>query len=395
MGNLPKIKCAFITTDARGQVGGQDHPEPIFGTAPSALLGGFAGCPDVEIHVVSCTQEVVRSPEKLAGNIFFHSLHVPKTGWMRTLYQGCIRATRKKIREINPDLVHGHGTERDCAISAALSGYPNVVTIHGNMAQIGRLNRANIGSYHWLAARLENFALRRTLGVLCNSTYTEGLVRPRARKTWLVPHALRLEYLDPPPDPGARPPVLLNVGNITPRKRQLELLDLAEKLHRRGLKFELRFVGFISSVADSYTRAFLERIKPMEAAGCVRFLESLPDDELLRCYNSAAGMVHFPTEEAFGNVVVESLGRDLKFFGSRVGGIVDIAADAPGAELFEQDDWTGLADAIERWIKEGCPRPQGAAALIRERYHPAVIARRHLEIYREVLNARLGKQETT
>ena len=96
-------------------------------------------------------------------------------------------------------------------------------------------------------------------------------------------------------------------------------------------------------------------------------------------------MVHFPTEEAFGNVVVESLARDLKFFGSRLGGIVDIAAGVPGAELFERDDWTGLADAIQRWIEAGCPRPQGAAALMRERYHPVVIARRHLEIYREVL----------
>jgi len=196
---------------------------------------------------------------------------------------------------------------------------------------------------------------------------------------------LRLEFLDPPPDTNARPPVLLNVGVITPRKRQLELLDMVEKLHRRGLKFEFHFIGFAYSATNSYTKAFLERIKPMEAAGYARFLESLPDRELIRCYNSAAGVVHFPTEEAFGNVVVESLARNLKFFGSRLGGIVDIAAGAPGAELFERDDWTGLTDAIQRWIEAGSPRPLGAAALIRERYHPEIIARRHLEIYREVL----------
>jgi glycosyltransferase involved in cell wall biosynthesis len=390
MGNLRKIKCVSITTDGREHGRRYGETAPFFAAGHSSLLQGMAQIKEIELHVLSCTQQPMQSPEKIADNIWFHSLHVPKIGWLRTLYQGCIRATRRKIREINPDLVHGHGTERNCAISAALSGYPNLVTVHGNMAQIARMNHARIGSFQWLAARLENFTLRRTLGVLCNSAYTEGLVRPRARKTWLVPHALRLEFLDPPPDPGARPPVLLNAGAVTPRKRQLELLDMAEKLHRRGLKFELLFVGFVSPAADSYSRAFLERIKPMAAAGHARFLEALPDSEMIRCYNSVAGMVHFPTEEAFGNVVVESLSRDLKFFGSRVGGIVDIATGAPGAELFERDDWTGLADAIERWIKTGCPRPQGAAAFIRGRYHPVVIARRHLEIYREVLGLENG-----
>jgi glycosyltransferase involved in cell wall biosynthesis len=386
MGNPRKIKCVFITTDGRENNRHYDRTAPYFAAGHHSLLQGIAQIREIELHVISCAQQPMQSPKKIADNIWFHSLHVPKTGWLRTLYQGCIRATRRKIREINPDIVHGHGTERDCALGAALSGYPNVVTVHGNMAGIGRLNRANIGTYHWLAARLENFTLRRTLGVFCNSTYTESLVRPRAPKTWLVPHALRLEFLDPPPDTGPRPPVLLNVGVITPRKRQLELLDVAEKLHRRGLKFEFHFIGFFYSAADPYIKAFLERIKLMEAAGYARFFEALPNNELLHCYNSVAGMVHFPTEEAFGNVVVESLSRELKFFGSRLGGIVDIAAGAPGAELFEKDDWTGLTDAIERWIKEGCPRPRGAAALIRSRYHPAVIAQRHLEIYREVLN---------
>ena len=48
----------------------------------------------------------------------------PKIGWLRTLYQGCVRATRRKLREIQPDIVHGQGTERDCAIGAVLSGFP-------------------------------------------------------------------------------------------------------------------------------------------------------------------------------------------------------------------------------------------------------------------------------
>ena len=381
------MRIAFLTTDNREHQRCYSEAVPRFPTACESLFQGFGCFPsDIDVHVVSCTQRPMVSPEKLAPNIWFHSVLAPKIGWLRTGYQGCIRAARRKLREIQPDIVHGAGTERDCAISAVFSGFPNVVTVHGNMAELARLSKAPIGSFHWLAARLENFTLRRTSGVLCNSAYTEGLVRSRARKTWLLPHAVRSAFFELIPETVSRPCVLLNAGVIAPRKRQLELLDVAEALHQRGLKFEFRFIGFIPS--EPYAAAFLERIKSVEAKGYARFLGAVPENELVSCYDAAAGVIHFPTEEAFGNVVGEALARNLKFFGADLGGIKDIAREASGAELFARDDWKGLTEAIARWIEAGHPRPTKAAAVMRRRYAPEVIARRHMEIYREVLSAR-------
>lgn len=381
------MKIALLASDARENFRNYAGVTPVLpgGTAP--LLAGFACLPELEVHVISCLQQPVQSPEKLADNIWFHGLHVPKIGWLRTGYQGCIRAVRRKLREIQPDIVQGDGTERDCAISAVFSGFPNVVAMQGNMAELARLGRPRIGSYAWLTARLENFILPRTWGVFCNSSYTEKLVRPRARKTWLMPHPLRLSFLDPPPDPGARPCVLLNVGVISARKRQLELLNVAEALHRQGLKFEFRFIGYIHPGAAAYIEAFRKRIQPMEAAGYARYGGAPAESEMLHCYDSAAAMLHFPTEDAAPMVVLEGLGRDLKFFGARVGGIVDSAGPMPGAELFAPDDWPGLTAAIARWIAQGHPRPIGNAALVRERYHPIALAKRHVDIYREVLSS--------
>src|SRR5271167_911514 len=103
---MTPLKIALLTTDNRDHDRDYFNPLPRFGTAPAALLEGFARLPEVEVHVVSCVQRPVNSPEKIAPNIFYHSLLVPKFGWMRTAYQGCIRATRKKLREIQPDIVH-------------------------------------------------------------------------------------------------------------------------------------------------------------------------------------------------------------------------------------------------------------------------------------------------
>jgi len=377
------MKIAILATDSREHFRDYGAPTPQFNPGIDALMQGFSALPGLELHIISCSQQPMRSPEKLRQNVWFHCVHVPKSGWLRTLYQGCIRATRRELKKIGADIVQGYGTERECGISAALSGFPNVVSIQGNMAELARLFRARIGSYHWLTARLENFTLRRTGGVICNSIYTQNLVRPRARKTWVVHPALRLAFLEPAPA-TPRPCALLNAGVIGSRKRQLELLDVAEALHRQGLKCEFRFIGRMED--SDYARAFRERIKPMEAAGYARYLGRQPAAELVHCFDSVAGMVHCPSEEAFGLNVAEALARNLKFFGSRLGGIVDIAEGAPDAELFAPDDWPGLTAAIARWIGQEHPRPEAAAALMRERYHPETVARRHVEIYREVLN---------
>jgi hypothetical protein len=86
-------------------------------------------------------------------------------------------------------------------------------------------------------------------------------------------------------------------------------------------------------------------------------------------------------------VVAEAMARDLKFFGAQLGGMIDIAKAVPGAELFASNDWNGLTDSMAQWIRAGHPRLSGAAEIMAGRYHPRVIAQRHLEIYGEVLNS--------
>jgi glycosyltransferase involved in cell wall biosynthesis len=382
------MRIAILTTDRRESAPDCTDPQPRIGIAPEALLQGFAQLPEAEVHVISCLKQPLNSPEKIADNIFYHGVVVPRIGWMRTLYQGCVRATRKKLREVQPDIVHGQGTERDCAMSAVLSGFPNVLTIHGNMVAMAEFYKSRPGSFHWLAARLENFALRRTAGVFCNSAYTEGRVAPRTERVWRVANALRAAFFDRPPaaSRGARP-VLLNVGVISGYKQQLEILAVMRRLWERGLRFEMQFAGALDA-ATNYGADFRRQMAGAEQAGYARHLGALEINELIAAFDGASALVHFPLEESFGLVVAEALSRNLKFFGAATGGIPDIAAGVEGAELFPAGDWAAFEDSLARWIEAGCPRPANAAAVMRERYHPLVIARRHLEIYREVLGRR-------
>ena len=378
------MKIAFLTTDNREQFNRYELGNPYFGTAPNALLEGFAGMENVEIHVISCSRQEMNAPEKLAPNIFFHQPIVPHLGWGRTLFLGCVHAVRKTLRAIEPDIVHGQGTERDCAMAAVHSGYPNVLTIHGNMQHIHRMDLLGSRAYGILASSLETHALGKTRGVFCNSTHTESLVNPRARKTWLVPNALRKKFFEPVnlPKPKNGIPVVLNIGIISTLKRQLEILQMAEQAAKEH-QFQIRFIGSIGQ-GSPYCSQFREAIDKGRRAGYADYLGTMTETELIAAMDSADAAIHFPSEEAFGLVVAEAIARGLKFFGSNLGGIVDIARGIEGAEL--HDDFESLQAGITRWLDAGAPAPALAADEIAKRYHPRVIAERHLEIYREVLN---------
>jgi glycosyltransferase involved in cell wall biosynthesis len=381
-----KIKIAFIVPDNRDEFRRYEDPAPYFGTAPTALLDGFTQLADeCEIHVVNCVQRPLSTPEKIAPNIFYHTAIVPKWGWLRGGYLGCIQAIRRMLKKIQPDIVHGQGTERYCALSAVFSGFPNVVTIHGNMRSVARINGDAPFSYNWLAARLEGFVLPRTAGVFCNSAYTETQVAPLALKTWRVANPVRQIFFDTPVSRPAKPvPVFLNVGTLTSYKRQREILTLFKKLWQRGLKFELRFAGNRENWT-AYSTAFARELAMAEQAGYARHIGMLPADRLIVAMDNANALIHAPTEEAFGLVVAEALARNLKFFGSATGGIVDIADGVEGAELFAPQDWIEMEMAIVNWHQAGCSQPCSAARIMHMRYHPKVIARQHLEIYRQIV----------
>jgi glycosyltransferase involved in cell wall biosynthesis len=384
------MKVAILTTDSREHYKDYGQREPYFGAAPEALLQGFAQLPELEVHVVSCARAKMNSPEKVAPNIFFHSLHVPKLGWMRTGYQGCIRATRKKLKEIQPDIVHGQGTERDCAISAVFSGFPNVVTIHGNMNAIAALHQSSFGSFYWLAARLENFTLPQTRGIICISDYVKHLVERYQVQTWIVPNAIQKMFFDFPKAKLATTdlPLLINVGVISERKRQQQVLGLLESLRAEGLSFDTLFVG-VSDAHDAYGKGFQDQLgKANRQYRGFEHIEKLDDASFCELFDRASAMIHFSNEESFGLTFAEAIARGLYLFASDVGAVRDIAQGVTGVEIFDLNAWEQLKSSIRQWLiseEKRQRRLQTPPSEFVQRYHPVSIARRHVEIYEEVL----------
>jgi glycosyltransferase involved in cell wall biosynthesis len=382
-GKASKLKVALLMTDAREHWREYGKSAPYFGTAPAALLNGLALLPEeVEVHVVSCTQRPMSSPEKLAPNIWFHSLLVPKLGWLRTGYQGCIRASRKKLRQIGPDCVHAQGTERDCAISGVLSGFPNLLTLHGNMRLIATVNRARPFSFTWLAARLETFTLPRTGGVICLSRYTQQAISDLVRRTWLVPNAVESSFFDLERAENETRTILC-VGHISQRKNQLQLIKALDPIAERE-RLQVLFLG-LAPAGDPYCAEFHNMIgvRPWCTYG------GLADRDQLKDHLRRSMMLVLPSlEDNCPMAVLEAMAAGAAVIVARVGGLPDLVHEEINGLFCDPDDVGSIRSTILRLTGNPTLRAQLAARakqLAMNQYHPAVIARQHLNIYRELL----------
>ena len=380
------IRVAMLVVDDRGdpRVG-----SPSLGAAPTALLEGFAelGPKEVEAHVVSCLKQPDVPPSQLAPNIWYHPLFVPSWAFLRTLHLGPALVVRRFLREkIQPDIVHSQGIEWWCGVAGSLSGYPSILTIHGNIRAILRNSPMKPLSYWKLQSLLGNLALRRHSGIICTSEHVRKDVALSARRTWLIPNALRKEFLqqqDVPVQRSGRPSLLV-VGTITENKRPLEILEVLLALQNEGAKFKVLFVGHLRRVGR-YEQSFAARLQDAHRLGFAYHKDRLDSHALAKEMSQADALVHFPREEAFGLVVAEAISQGMTVFAGRVGGLAEVCCEKPQCVLIDPHDLGALRTALRQWLKsdsEQGSRPRAEDYI--EPYHPITVAQSTLKAYHAV-----------
>jgi glycosyltransferase involved in cell wall biosynthesis len=378
------IKVALLTTDSREHFRNYANPSPYFGTAPEALVEGFKLLPrGVEVHVVSCLQKMpASSPETLANNVYYHGLHVPNIGWMKTGYRGCIRAVRHRLQEIQPDIVHGQGTERDCAMCAVYSGYPNVLTIHGNMRLVAKFLRAKPLTYYWLAAKLEKLCLRQTNGVIAISSYTQSNISPYTNRTWLIPNAVHPSFFDLPRKPDSQTRIFC-AANIGSRKNQIGLIKALDALAATA-RIKLVFAG-AGTDADAYYRDFKHMVGDRPWCEYLGPLERCA----LKTEMSRAMLGVLPSfEDNCPMVILEAAAAGLPFAASAIGGIPDLIEHGKTGLLFNPKQPDSILSAVASLIDDiGLAEQLATSARVHavNQFSAESVARRHLKVYHAVI----------
>lgn len=178
-------------------------------------------------------------------------------------------------------------------------------------------------------------------------------------------------------------PVVMLVGNFSEHKGQRVLLRAARELRAKGLDFVLAFAG---RMTDSQELKALFRAEGLpEDRG--RFLGLRDDVE--RLLTVASVSVNAAVKgEALSGSIRESLAMGVPAVASDISGNSEIVKDGVTGLLFPPGDHAALAGRLERVLRDPGLRArfsENSVELVRENFSTAILGRRTLEYYRDLL----------
>lgn len=143
-------------------------------------------------------------------------------------------------------------------------------------------------------------------------------------------------------------PLVVCVGSHEPRKNHLAVLQAAEILWRRGLKFSLVFIG-----GNAWSSAEFEyRLEVLEGFGRpVRSLSKITDALLWSAYRLARCTVFPSINEGYGLPIVESISVGTPVVTSGFGSMREVASGG-GALFVDPHDDHDIASALERLLTD-------------------------------------------
>jgi len=271
----------------------------------------------------------------LAAGPRWRHVPVPSMGWLRRLRYDHRRLSRAAAEE-RLDLLH-------CTKSFVPDGLrcPAVVTVY----DVIFLKHPEFYPWWWRGywRRALERSVERARTVVCISETTARDLEnemPAARgKTVAVPCGVDARRFAAPGRAPVEGPYYLWVGTVTARKNLDGLLDALESLDAAAPP--LVVAGGVDPHAGD-----ARRLEAAAAAGKVRFLRRVGDDELAALYAGATALVYPSLYEGFGLPVLEAMAAGCPVICSRAGALPEAAGDA--GLLVEPGDAASLAEAMRR-----------------------------------------------
>lgn len=366
-------------------------PQRIAGGVEAVLLHlvhGFRELGEPDLHVITCQAGIGDEQRCTPEGVPLRVLRRHRLGRL-TLHIRDVRRLQNVLQEIEPDVVHAHGTGI-YATAALSSGYPAVITVHGIVFREAQIAR---GLTHKMRGMLDSLIERRNLAqarhVIAISPYVEREFAPLTR-AWVyhIENPVGDEFFDVAPESGSH--IVLFVGRLIPRKAPLHLLQAFAKVREAVPDAQVWFAGETESAAG-YAGALRSFVAEYGLQDVVSFLGPLDQKALLRTYADCALLALPSKQETAPIAVAEAMAAGRPVVATRVCGLPYMVDDGRTGLLVDYGDVNGLVSAITLLLSDKARRrAMGKAAReeAEQRFRPVVVARKTLEAYHQVLKVR-------
>jgi glycosyltransferase involved in cell wall biosynthesis len=370
-----------------------DEPQQIVGGVAGAakyLVDEFARFPDTSVTVVvpQGTEDEEPVCEKWDGCVVYR---LPRIGIGKflpgTLYDMVAgRAqVRRFIHRLGPDIAHFQGA----SFLAANCGTRNVLTIHG-IAERDAIWDMRWGAFRWFKCLLlkltEGYGRGKSPHIIVISDYVEQfLPENKRRKIWRIDNPIEDSFFKV--NRKAEPGRIFCCSTITPRKNIAGMIDVFGQIARLMPHCRLRIAG---ASDPAYLRACKKRVETRRLQSRVDFLGNLTVREVQRELSKADCFAMTSFQETAPLSIAEAMAAGVPVVAAAVGGIPDMVEHGRTGYLVDPYDPRDIEDAIARILSDDrLARSMGqkAAETARKRYMASVVARKTVEVYREILGA--------
>jgi glycosyltransferase involved in cell wall biosynthesis len=305
-----------------------------------------------------------------------------------------IRRLARCLDAFGPDLIHAHLYHAEVvgALLARRWGIPLLVTRHSKRIPYSRARRIFL-----------RIVLPRRTGVVavCPEAREEAIgLGTSGKRIWIVPNSVDLGKFRPAADRGEMMTVrselaselgfepeagetwIGSVGNLRAVKNFMSLVEAAARLRDGGER--LRF--FLAGGGDEAIR-LRDRVRALGLEGTFHLLGPRMDvPRLLRSWDL---YVSCSRREGVSLALLEAAASGLGLVASPVGGnrdLVELGMALPVTSVDAEGIAASLGRALEERKRGAMPRPDPEA--LASRFGTGPWGERHLEIYRELLEAR-------
>ncbi len=339
----------------------------------------FAEIPGLEAHWIVMSAEVEQPLRLESFGQEFHVLPTSSRGRASSLYRGDRRRINETLRRIQPDLVHGWGSEDVYGWAAVRSGLPHLVSMQGILTHY--ITRNRMGGRDYLCAGIEWSMLRGATDVSCESRWAVDLLGRRRLRARLhqVEYGVdpRFYSVDWRPDPNRKAVVF--VGTVTPRKG---VEDLVRAFAQREMReTELWICGGASG-------PYADRLRGL-ATPNVKWLGYLGREETAERM-ARAWCLALPTRcDTSPNVVKEARVIGLPVVSTPCGGQSDYIEEGRNGFMVEPGEAEALREALTRVTKDlGTCLAMGRwlHAEHRDYFRPGRTGRAFADVYESLLS---------
>ncbi|HOI30227.1 MAG TPA: glycosyltransferase family 4 protein [Melioribacteraceae bacterium] len=348
---------------------------------------------EIELHILNVS---TRAPKYFYHKIGHH-LHVIPSGipfiykgfpsWLPidriTYYKNLVKKFNDLLKDIKPNIVHGHGTEGPYGFGAVNSGVNSIVSIQGIISSLFKYEPSVTS---WIQARIEVNTIRSGSKFGCRTNWDKSFVKHNNKNAQIfyLPEAVGDIFLETNWN-GMDSDDIIVVGTICKRKGTELLLRCVPEIIKHFPRLNFKFVG---GGHIKYLRKMKSLASRLGVDKNIEWVGYRNPSEIARLLSRSRLYLHPSYCDNSPNSLLEALAVGTPSLASNVGGIPSMVKNNNIYNLFDINDPSDLIDKLIMMLtdKEGSiSKSNKSKQIIKENNGSKIVAGITIETYKQIL----------